>query len=227
MGRRRLIECRGGVYRSRQRTPPPYAGKTPTTLAYLQQYDMDSAYLAPRGRDATTQAYKKRLYMTIHTIMRAMAGDHEMRVIKKRPHINWSRVWETLSAVPVPEPTQMVWFRVIHDLILTNERLQRIRMVQTETSRKCTMKDTLEHRITACGEGRDIWEHSKSLIAQLLRAIPSRKPDDWLLHPQFQTWPPTRYRAILWTLAQVILFRTQQTRTLTLQDFMDYLQRSS
>jgi hypothetical protein len=60
----------------------PYAGKTPTTREYLHQYDVESAYLAPRGRDETTQAYEKRLYMTIHTAMRAMAGYHEMRVIK-------------------------------------------------------------------------------------------------------------------------------------------------
>jgi hypothetical protein len=66
----------------------PYTGRTPTTLEYLHQYDMELAYLAPRGRDETTQAYKKCLNMTIHTIMRAMAGDHEMHVIKKWPHIN-------------------------------------------------------------------------------------------------------------------------------------------
>jgi len=94
--------------------------------------------------------------------MRAIAGELEMRVTKKWPHINWTCVWENLSAEPILESTRIVWFRVIHDLIPTNERLQRIRMVQTETYRKYTMKDTLEHRITACGEGSDIWEHSKS-----------------------------------------------------------------
>ena len=38
---------------------PPYAGRTPTTLAYLHQYDIESAFFAPRGRNETTQAYKK------------------------------------------------------------------------------------------------------------------------------------------------------------------------
>jgi len=147
---------------------PPYAGRTPTTLAYLHQYDIEPAYLAPRRRNETTQAYKKRLYMTIHSIMRAIAGDHKMCVTKMWPHINWTRVWENLSTAAVLESTRIVWFRVIHDLIPTNERLQRIRIVQTDTFRKCTMKDTLEHRITACGEGRDIWELSKSLIGQML-----------------------------------------------------------
>ena len=73
---------------------PPYAGRTPTTLAYLHQYDIESAYLAPRGRHETTQAYKKHLYMTIHSFMRAMAGELEMRVTKKWPHIKWTSVCE-------------------------------------------------------------------------------------------------------------------------------------
>jgi len=140
---------------------------------------------------------------------------------KKWPHIKRTRVWENLNAAPVLKSTRIVWFRVIHDLIPTNERLQRIRMVQTDICRKCSMKDTLEHRITACGDGRDIWKHSKSLITEMMRTTPSKIPDDWLLQPQFQTRPSTRHRAILWTLAQVTLFRTQQTRTLTFQDFMD------
>ena len=38
---------------------PPYAGRTPTTLAYLHQYVIESAFFAPRGRNETTQAYKK------------------------------------------------------------------------------------------------------------------------------------------------------------------------
>jgi len=79
---------------------PPYTGRTPTTLEYLHQYDMELVYLAPKGRDETKQANKKRLY-----IMRAMAGDHEMRVIKKWLHINWAHVWDNLSAAPVPELT--------------------------------------------------------------------------------------------------------------------------
>ena len=109
---------------------------------------------------------------------------------KKVPTHKLGSVWENLSAAPVPESTLIAWFRVIHDLIPKHERLQRIRTVQTDTCRKCTMKDTLEHRITACGEGRDIWEHSKSLIAKMLRTILARISDDWLLHSQFQIWSP-------------------------------------
>jgi hypothetical protein len=44
----------------KQTKNPPYAGRTPNTLEYLHRYDMESEYLAPRGRGESTQAYKKK-----------------------------------------------------------------------------------------------------------------------------------------------------------------------
>jgi len=99
-------------------------------------------------------------------------------------------------------------------------------MVQTDTCRKCASKDTLEHRLLVCGEGKLIWEYSKPLIARMLRTIPHRIPDDWIIHPQFHIRPPKRRRAMLWTLANVIIFRPQQQTNVTLQDYVDFLQRS-
>ena len=205
---------------------PPYAGKTLHRLEYLHRYAMESAYLAPRDTSESAKAYKKRLYVTLHTIMKAQTGNQEMRVQKKWPHIAWEQVWENLSTAPVPESSRIVWYRVIHDIITTNERLHRIKMVKTDTSRRCNRTDTLEHRITECGAGRAIWNYAKNLIAQMLRTTPNSIPDDWLIHPQFRIRTPKCRGAILWMLAQVILFRTQQERTLTLQDFLDFLQRS-
>ena len=96
----------------------------------------------PKRKKRDHTGIQKSLYMTIHSFMRAMAGELEMRVTKKWPHINGTRVWQNLSAAPILESTRIVRFRVIHGLIPTNERLQRIRMVQTNTCRKCKMKDT-------------------------------------------------------------------------------------
>jgi hypothetical protein len=120
----------------------------------------------------------------------------------------------------------MAWYRVIHELIPTNERLPKIHLAPTDSCRHCALKDTLEHRLAACGEGRDIWDYSKSLLAQMLQTVPNRIPDEWLMHPQFTMWPPKRRRAILWIMANVIHFRTQQRWHLTLQDFMDFMLRS-
>jgi len=43
-------------------TSPPYNRRTPQKMAYLHQYDMESAYLATRGREETARGYKKHIY---------------------------------------------------------------------------------------------------------------------------------------------------------------------
>jgi len=45
--------------------------------------------------------------------------------------------------------------------------------------------DTLEHRLIVCGEGRTIWQYTKSILARMMRTIPARIPDDWALRLQF------------------------------------------
>ena len=142
------------------------------------------------------------------------------------PNVDRRRVWKNMSEAHLPESTRAAWYRVIHDITPTKERLSRIKLAQTDTCRHCKAKDTLEHRLTLCGEGKEIWEYTKTLMARMLRTSPTPIPNDWLVHPQFQIWPPKRQRAILWTLANVVLFRTQQQWNLTLQDYTDFLQRS-
>jgi len=135
---------------------PPYNKRTPQKMAYLHQYDMESAYLTTRGRDETARGYKKHIYESIHNRMRQIAGEKELCVTKMWPNSNWSRVWDNLNETPVSDSTRIIWYQIIHDIIPTNEHLRWIRMVQTDSCRKCMMKDTLEHRLSACGEGHKI-----------------------------------------------------------------------
>jgi hypothetical protein len=48
---------------------------------------------------------------------------------------------------------------------------------------------TLSNRLTNYGEGRAIWEYARSLMAEMLQTVPSRIPDDWLLHPNCRYGP--------------------------------------
>ena len=88
-----------------------------------------------------------------------------------------------MNDVPVPESTRCIWYQVIHYIIPTNVRLRRIKMVPSDTYRRCTATDTLEHRLIACGEGRTIWQYTKTLLARMTRTIPARIPDDLMLCP--------------------------------------------
>jgi hypothetical protein len=44
--------------------------------------------------------------------------------------------------------------------------------------------------------------------------------------PNIRIWPPTRRRAVLWMIAQLVTYRTQQRHELTWQDYYDFLQRT-
>ena len=58
----------------------PYVKRTPAKLYSLHRYDMELAYLAPRGHNETIKAYRKSFYMTIRTILRAVTREQKMRV---------------------------------------------------------------------------------------------------------------------------------------------------
>jgi hypothetical protein len=78
-----------------------------------------------------------------------------------------------------------------------------------------------------CGEGERLWGWTRRKIAEMLRMDPRYVPPEWILRPDFSLWPPQRHRAVLWLLAQLVLYRGQQKRELTQHDYMDFLRRKN
>jgi len=58
---------------------------------------------------------------------------------------------------------------VIHDVIRTNARLHRIRLMDTDNCTQCRRQDTMLHRLTECGVGQEIWEWTRTRIARIQR----------------------------------------------------------
>jgi hypothetical protein len=135
-------------------------------------------------------------------------------------------VWKNLAETPVPGEIKAAWYKVINDILPTNERLQRIRVAPTDRCRHCEKQDTLLHWLTECGEGEQIWKWTRQKLALILRTIPGRLPSEWLLRPHFQIWPPTRRRAVQLIIANVVLLGTQIQRELSLKDTIAFLRRS-
>ena len=174
----------------------------------------------------TQKIYKRWLYTALLTSIQATAGFTEMRVQKLWPNVGWECIWINLNDVPVPENTRCIWRQVMHDIIPTNVRLHRIKMVSPDTCRRCTATETLERRLVTCGEGHKMWQYTKPLLARMMRTTPARIQDDGMLRPQFNIWPLKRRRAILWVIANVVIFRIQQHTNLNLHDYMDFLHRT-
>ena len=150
-----------------------------------------------------------------------------MCITQLQPHAKWIAVWKNLHETPVPDTSRAACYKVIHDIIATNVRLHKIRLTPTDSCRNCGKKYTIEQRIVDCGEGVQMWTWTKKQIAQILKTDPSNIPESWITCPQFTLWPPQRNRAVLWLLTNITTFRTQSQSNLTLQDFLEFLKRTS
>lgn len=162
---------------------PHFKKRIPVALEHLRNFDTESAYVRQQGRTESLQAYKRRLYTTMLTIQRAGSGIQEMRLARRWPYAEWETVWKNLREAPASETTRVAWYKVVHDILPTNEHLHTINKTTTNTCRHCDDVDAIRHRLTACEERRSIWDWTKKRIAHMLQTVPDRIADEWLTHP--------------------------------------------
>jgi len=127
----------------------------------------------------------------MHTLLRRESGNQDIRIVRQRPDIHWKAVWRNLPNAPVPEKYKSEWFKVIHDIIRTQDRLHKIRLSPTNKCRNCPEPDTIAHRIITCGNGNEIRHWTKRRLAQILNTTPDHIPDEWpTLHTTTTTTEP-------------------------------------
>ena len=148
-----------------------------------------------------------------------------MRIMQRNPSADWERIWNNLHECWTTEVVKMNWYVVIQDILPTNERLHKIRLVDSPLCGNCGEPDTVQHRVPACGEGARIWIWTKRHIALILRTDPAHIPPDWT-RPQFRMWPPQRHQAVLWILAQMVWYRIKESRACNEKDYSDFLRRT-
>ena len=185
----------------------PHRRRKPVPLEYLRRYAVDVAYVTQQGSTEWQSTNNRRLYDTMHDMCWAATESKEMRITNWWSQTAWPTVWENLGKALVVWATKVAWYMVIQDILPTNVRLFRIRMVPTNVCRKCDRTDTRSDRLIECGEGEQIWTWTKQNLAWILRTIPERIPNDWLLRPHFTLWSARQRRAVLWVLVNLVTFR--------------------
>ena len=160
--------------------------------------------------------------------MLAMNGSPptEMRIVRKFPRTAWNQVWKNLHASPVLDEINSTWYRALHYLIPTNDKLATINLTDTSACSSCCHPDSLQHKITECGEGPVIWIWTKKLLGYILGVDHRHIPQDWAIRPDFQQWPPQKRSAVLWIMAHFVQYRFLTQRRLSLLDYMDFLRRA-
>ena len=82
---------------------------------------------------------------------------------------------------------------VLHDLLPTNTRLHRIRLVETEDCTLCGKKDTTIERLADYGVGEEMWKWTRRELAARHRTAWRRLPPGWFLGPNFATLATTTF----------------------------------
>jgi hypothetical protein len=197
-------------------------------MEYLRTYFLEWAYMKPQRQAETHRAFTRRVYHTLRTTSISTAGNRprELRIMQLQLAIDWSVVWGNLHNLSFFADVRSAWYMVIHDIIPTNMRLHRIRLVDTENYTQCGRHNTMLHRLTECGAGKEIWEWTRSKIARTQRTDPRRIPMDWLVRPCFKTWLRQRHQAILWFLAQMVVYQVNQRSTLSVVDYIVFVRRT-
>jgi len=136
---------------------PPFRDVIPENLEYLRCFAMDSAYVDEQGPMESKRAYKRRVYNTLYHFSRGETGIQDMRITKIWTTTDWNMVWKNIHCTPVSGGSKAVWYKVIHDILLTNVRLHKIRISPTDKGNNCGMHDTIQHRLIECGEGPQTW----------------------------------------------------------------------
>ena len=149
-----------------------------------------------------------------------------IRIVKLWPNSDWEAIWRNLALAPTAQSDIVTWYKVIHDIIPTNDRLHRIKIAPTDICTECGRKDTISHRLKECGEGQNTWERIKAIIARMLRTSPVYIPDEWLMRPSLRIWPPRRLKGILWVLSRYVHFRIHHPPLQNANEMMDFLRRS-
>jgi hypothetical protein len=213
-----------GLHRYRS-NPPPFP-VIPKSMSHLRQYALDLAYVVPPRQGEDRRKCQRRIYGVLRIMEMAGAAPQEMRIVTRHPTVDWNLVWRNLHLTWTSDTIKAMWYLVIHDLMPTNERLNRINLKATAVCDVCGALDTSMHRLLECQGGKEVWDETRRLLAAILRTSPNHIPPDWVLRPQFQIWPPKRHGAVLWLLAHMVWFRTKECRTLSAQDYMDFLRRA-
>jgi len=172
------------------RDNPPYIRHISPTLDYLRTYVQEMAYIDPYKLGEHPRTLLRREYWTLRGMAVAGNPPRVMRIMQLHPSADWERIWTNLHECWTTEAVKINWYVVIQDITPTNERLHKIRLVDSLLCGHCGEQDTVQHRVTVCDEGARIWLWTKRRIAWILRIDPAHIQPDWTTRSQFRLWPP-------------------------------------
>jgi hypothetical protein len=139
------------------RTPnPPNATAYPTVMVHMRAYALDMPYATNPRLEEAPKTWCRRVYWVLQTMYITASPPRPLRIMKMYANNNWSRIWLNLHTAWIPDTVRSTWYIVIHDILPTKERLNRIGIADSDHCNHCGHTDTMYHRIMECEAGRDM-----------------------------------------------------------------------
>jgi hypothetical protein len=95
------------------------------------------AYVEVQKQGEAPRAFRKSMYATLRTIRLAADPPRDVRITILYPQTDWERVWSKLHATWAADAIKVNWFKVIHDILHTKERLHAIRFTDSAFCPTC------------------------------------------------------------------------------------------
>ena len=154
-------------------------------MEHVRAYALDMPYVPPPRLDDTPKLWRKRIYWVLHTMAAASSSSRPLRFVTMYPNYDWSQIWRNLHTAWIPDTVRSTYYMVLHAILPTKERLNRIAISDSDRCIYCGQTDTLSHLIMECGAVGDIWRWTLVRMAAILSINACYVSDDWLLRPQF------------------------------------------
>jgi hypothetical protein len=151
----------------------------------MKIYAQEMEYINPPRENKSPKTFRQRINQTLRVVSLAEKEPRAMIITQIQPTRKWTKVWDNLRSTWAPESIKSTWYKLMHDILSTNERLRAINLSDTAQCKACGNHDTILHRNTDCGTGIVIWEWTRRRVASVLRMNPPHIPKDCIVRPQF------------------------------------------
>lgn len=188
------------VYQKHLITALPPPRPVPRAVAHFTVYRSVATMVSldTEGIDGpllTSQAYQK---------LRQHYLPPRIRVEEKLPSTEWSRVWEVVQARLLPVKVRDVWFRAVHDIMPTNERLAQHLGKSTDRCDHCGKWDTALHRFTTCQSVPEIWHWLRTTIAKVAQVPGGSVHQDFIVRPDTLIKHKKRRKTVAWIVGHTL-----------------------
>lgn len=124
--------------------PPVDVSEISYKLKHIQSFYVELSYLTCILRDKHKRTSK-------YIVDKLKSTDNQNKMELKYPNKNWGKIWTNINNRILTTDVQASWYRVINNVVSTNEKLYSIGLSATNECPKCKHLDSLSHRFICSG----------------------------------------------------------------------------